>query len=256
MPEADYFEQSELWQGSAASGPNARRIRETIDLIPREVTSVADLGAGDGSLLAALDRARPGLRTSAIERSRAAVVRVEAPRIVGSVDRVPLRDRSVDCVTICEVIEHLPEQVYGATLGELGRVARTFVVITVPHAEDLRRARVTCPACGCRFNRYTHLRSFRTETMRSLVPGFELVEAREIGPRGPWYPWWARTIAERIGVVGREGWPICPQCGAGERSGADGELRQSVGRLKRVLPRARHSMWLGALYRRSPSRHG
>jgi hypothetical protein len=251
MAEAEYFEQDDLWGGSAASGPHAQRIAETVDLIPRDVATLLDLGAGDGALLHALAEARPELVTTAVERSRSAIGHVAQPRIVGSVDLVPACGGAVDCVTICEVIEHLPERVYRSTLAELGRVARRYVVITVPHAEDRRRARVTCPACGCRFNRFQHLRSFNATTMADLVPGFDLVRTCELGPRGVWYPWWLATAAERAGLVRRQGAPICPQCGVGDLEAAAGQPSIDGGSLKRLLPRARSRVWLGAVYRRS-----
>jgi len=255
MPEGRYFEQPELWGDSAESGPHAQRIRETVDMIPSGITSLLDLGAGDGALVHALRVLRPEVRATCLERSRAAIAHVQAPKVVGSVDHVPAPDRSVDCVTICEVIEHLPEPTYSDTLAEIGRVARTHVLITVPNAEDRRRGQVTCAACGCRFNRFQHLRSFRSGSMRSLVPGFEFVEAREIGPLGAWYPWWLAAAAERSGVIRRAGAPICPQCGAGEPPPNE-EPPLAEGGLKRLLPRSRSRVWLGAVYRRAPSPGG
>jgi hypothetical protein len=54
------------------------------------------------------------------------------PGVVGDVTRLPLRDRSFDCVLAAEVLEHIPFDEFGKALGELRRVSRRSVIVTLP----------------------------------------------------------------------------------------------------------------------------
>src|SRR3989338_8388564 len=55
------------------------------------------------------------------------------PDHVGSVENIPLPDKSVDLVLCAEVLEHLPFEKFSACLEEIKRVAKKNVVFTLPH---------------------------------------------------------------------------------------------------------------------------
>lgn len=55
------------------------------------------------------------------------------PDVIGSVLKLPEKDKSHDIVCAFEVLEHLPFTDFDKALNELVRVARTHVVLSLPH---------------------------------------------------------------------------------------------------------------------------
>ena len=72
------------------------------------------------------------------------------PDCVGSVERLPFADGAFDVVTCFQVLEHLPYERFAGCVGELARVARRAVVISLPDTTRCWRVGVTLPRLGSR----------------------------------------------------------------------------------------------------------
>ena len=136
---------------------------------------VLDIGVGRGGLesiltrrkiqLAALD---PGERSIQMVRDRFGLG--DNAKVGWSQD-MPFPDSDFDVVVVCELIEHLTDEVLGATLAEAARVLKPGgrLIGTTPADENLSDSLVVCPHCGERFHRWGHVQTFTTERLRSLL---------------------------------------------------------------------------------------
>lgn len=55
------------------------------------------------------------------------------PDVVGSVEKMPFSDKEFDLVLCAEVLEHLPFEKFAGNLQEIRRVAKSYLVLTLPH---------------------------------------------------------------------------------------------------------------------------
>jgi SAM-dependent methyltransferase len=264
-----FYEEARVWNEHDIVDPRHREMRlDAIDaLLPHESGSVLDVGAGDGIVVDRLAETRPTDRLIALDRSFTALSRTGRTRVQASADALPFLDRSFQSVLCCEVLEHLPLAIYEHVRTELQRVAKTHLLITVPNNENRSRNRVRCQECGCVYNPFRHLRSFRRDQLDELFPDFTLVSTSEAGPRSPAYPRLLRLGLERTGLLSRSTYPRCPLCNeiyqpVGPRFRrnvkpptdstpplTEGRVRNSRA-ARRLTPRTRRRYWLLALYRR------
>lgn len=102
-----------------------------------------DIGSGRGVFLWPLLDAFPSLRVMAIDEDPQRVADLEAVAAGGigrltaglmDATKLALPDRHVDVVTFLEVLEHISKP--DKALAEAVRVARRFVVVSVPSKED------------------------------------------------------------------------------------------------------------------------
>ena len=212
--------------------------------------SLLDVGCGTGVLTDWL--AGLGFDATGVDIDSELMLQMRSPHSEASIESLPFTDGSFDFVVASEVLEHLPEPMFGAAISELGRVARSGIVVSVPNEESLESASTRCPACGCVYSIHGHVRRFDVGTLSSLIPGWRLATVEEAGPwkaRHRSVEWFVRRRA-----LGR--WPsapgtACPQC-LHEQVAADGRSERSgtFGRAARMLVAApwRHRWWLVARY--------
>jgi SAM-dependent methyltransferase len=249
--EAGYYEEGSIWHPSRYSRADEQlRYERAADLVPADVESLLDVGCGNGAFLEYLEAHRhKDMRLRGVERSAAAISAAicRSPIDTGSIHELPYPDRSFGAVAGLEVLEHLPEPIYKASLRELSRVAGQYVLISVPYRE--RRRRVTCPVCSCRFQPSYHMRSFSESTFATLVPDFRIDTLVVLSVKDYLGAGLLRS-AYRLLARGDDMPPgsLCPQCGHRQPRDraispllvARMALRQ---RFKERLPRSHRRKW-------------
>ena len=102
-----------------------------------------DIGSGRGTFLWPLLDAFPWLPVTALDTLDYRVADIQAVRdggvgnltaVHGDATRMPFDDGQFDVVTLLEVLEHIPDT--DRALAEVCRVARRFVVLSVPSKAD------------------------------------------------------------------------------------------------------------------------
>lgn len=100
------------------------QLKEVLALNPG---SVLEVGAGD-RVFGNFIKDNTGVAYTCVD-----IAEDLRPDVVGSVLALPFADKSHDAVCAFEVLEHLPFEQFDNALTELARVARTYVVLSVPH---------------------------------------------------------------------------------------------------------------------------
>jgi 2-polyprenyl-3-methyl-5-hydroxy-6-metoxy-1,4-benzoquinol methylase len=106
-------------------------------------TDLLDIGSGRGAFLWPLLDAFPWLPVTALDTLDYRVADLQAVHdggvvslsaVHGDAAQLPFDDRRFDVVTLLEVLEHIPDT--AAALDQACRVARRFVVLSVPSKPD------------------------------------------------------------------------------------------------------------------------
>lgn len=263
--EQEYYEHDGLWAPGALSHHDDARVRIVTAAIPADVDSLLDVGCGNGLFLNYLvTSGRSFKRLHGVDRSLTALKYVEVESSQASIESLPFEDQSFDLVTCMEVIEHLPGDIYATALNELQRIARKYVLISVPHDQDLSIGQSRCVSCHCTFNHDYHMRSFDFASMKTLL-GSEFVCERvfPVGTERMLRPWAARTMERTKRALGVQppappANTMCPMCGYRQpaNSGAAGHGVSGEGVpgparwLARQLVIVERPRWVAALYAR------
>jgi SAM-dependent methyltransferase len=141
--------------------------RHLIDYIGRRIRigTAVDFGCGRGDLIGYL---LPRHDCFGVEQSPESVATVNArfgghARFRGAfVGSQQLPDGFADTVFAVEIVEHMDDASLQLVISEARRILRPggHLVVTTPNDENLRKAEVMCPDCGCIFHNMQHLRSW------------------------------------------------------------------------------------------------
>lgn len=224
------------------------RIRATISMIPDDVTTILDVGCGDGRILGRL----PDRYTAVgVDHAASALVPDPRGRIRASSERLPFRSGSFDLVLCSEVLEHLPDALLASTVRELVRVSRRHILVSVPYRENRRLHYARCERCSTVFHVWGHLRSFSTRSLDRLFPGYQVRSTVFFGHRERYYNRAVLWVNQHVG--GRwadwERDTMCPACGATTCARTPRNLvTMACGAVnlvtERLVPVSAHGNWL------------
>jgi len=114
-----------------------------IEIINLEPETVMEIGIGNG-ILTTLIRSL-GCDVTTLDNSE-----VVKPDILGSVTDIPVEDNSFDVVAAFQILEHIPYDEFLVALGQLQRVSKKHVVISVPDAQMVCSIEIKAPKIGTR----------------------------------------------------------------------------------------------------------
>jgi len=150
-----------------------KRIQETIKLIPKDASSVLDIGVGYGFELEELHKKFPHLLLAGIDLSAEAIRNIKqkfnGDFRVGSAENLPWNDNSFDTVLLLETLEHIPSTNTFTVLNEVQRVLKNegALLVSVPLYENLEMNTFKCPVCRTLINANGHVRSYTPELIIS-----------------------------------------------------------------------------------------
>ncbi len=210
------YRDPEYWRTLSITPSETERMAATVGLVPDDVSTIVDVGCGDGRLSRAL---RENWDVVSVDLSEAAVRATGAKAILASASRLPFSDGAFDLVCSTEMLEHLSETDYVAAISEMARVARKYVLISVPAAEDLADGTTRCRKCGAYYHLWGHLRRFTDNDLENLSPKLKLITHLKCGKekhKNHATRWIRRKIGRQYPTNPHV---TCPECGeiSGER---------------------------------------
>lgn len=146
----------------------------------------------------------------------------------------------------------MPVAVFPRALAELARVARKYVLVSVPYRQDLAASMSECPRCLTRFNADYHMRRFDEDVLRGLLDGdgFRLAVSQLVGKTTNYVDrvWRDRLRAWRRPATGMPGYAICPVCGWHDAEELRRELsRREDARAASAAPEPADTRWFARL---------
>lgn len=172
-----FYNNPSLW-GKDSHPVVHQRADAVIQMIPDDVKSILDVGCGDGLILHKLGA---HYFSAGADISLEALKHIKSSRVCASTTALPFKDGSFDVVLASEMIEHLPVPHFESSLNEMRKLAKKYILISVPYDEFLNLGYARCPQCGCIFHGARHVRKFTDKDFGSLFPGFAVKKIRKIG---------------------------------------------------------------------------
>jgi ubiquinone/menaquinone biosynthesis C-methylase UbiE len=172
-----------------------KKIQTLLSLIPSDVRNIIDIGCGNGLITNQLNEKYEVLGAD-VNASKLEFV--TGPKLQASCDAIPRKDMEFDMVFSSEMLEHLPDDLYARTLQEFARLAKKYILITVPFNEDLHKLLVKCDHCGKVYQKNGHLRSFSKHDLDQSIPGFRTLDTQLYGNSVRKYRKWLADLKHKL----------------------------------------------------------
>lgn len=143
------------------------RLDRLMSMMPRSSARVLEIGARHGAMTRRLAEICQDVTALDLKKPIFQIDRVTT--VQGDVQHLQFPSNSFECVVCTEVLEHVPNFVVAAQ--EIARVAKSYVLISVPYRQDTRAGRMTCVHCGKINPPFGHINTFDENKVKSLFPG-------------------------------------------------------------------------------------
>lgn len=164
-------------------------------MIPSDVISIIDIGCGNGIICNELGKK---YNVTATDRSWKGLQSVQVKKFQALCNHVSLKSATFDMVFCSEVLEHLESNEFLETIGDIKRLSRKYIFITVPYSENIRKNLVECPRCKKQFNRSSHLRSFTKSSLIKYFSEYQLIDFCTFGKKVRGYNTFLEKIKHRF----------------------------------------------------------
>lgn len=228
----------DIWQDYDRSGEIRKKAELLKSWIPEGVKTIADIGCGNGIISNLLGQ---DYDVTAVDISDAALSYVTTKKVKASALNLPFEDASFDLVLSSEMLEHLSTPDLHQAIRELKRVSKRWLIISVPHREQLAGSDVKCASCAHVFNANGHLQSFTFRRLQNLFSKYQIRQHLVFGPVTRDYE--PNLLKLRQAYAKQWFNPdfdcVCPQCGSREFLIKTSLLSKACNFLSRLFTRKR-----------------
>jgi len=206
--ELKYYNQKEVWEKYNNNIAEVERAKRTINLIPHDVMSVLDIGCGNGIITNMIKKPF----VVGLDFAKVPLAQVRTHVILASCDKLPIKSEKFDLIVLTEVLEHLDDETYVATIEEIRRLKPKYLLITVPFEENIELHLCKCSVCGNLFHMSHHYRKFDDSWFYKDFPEFDLVKIEYTTYYTP------RSeklilLKQKFGVYSYSDVAVCNKCG-------------------------------------------
>lgn len=210
----EYFKLKKTWEKyDEGEIIKQYKIPFVMNKIPNNVKTILDVGCGNGIITNVLSKEYD---VTGIDFSAIALEYVECNSICCSADNIPVKDNSFDMIFSSQLLEHLSNPVLDKTILELKRIAKKYIIITLPHNELLERNYVKCPICGNIFNNNGHLQSFSFEKFQHFFGDeYKMIDSDIFGVKQRQYNKTLLKVRQNFGdrFFIPSSYTLCEKCG-------------------------------------------